>query len=79
MQKISRKQQQKILAEQLRVARGAAGLSQTEAAERLKKPQSYVSRCESGMRRIDIFELNEFAQLYGKPLKFFWGEQNEGS
>lgn len=59
------------LAMKLREARRRAGLSQIESAARLHKPQSYVSRCESGARRIDIFELEAFAQVYGKPLTFF--------
>lgn len=61
----------RILARKLLEARKAAGLSQMESARRLHKPQSYVSRCESGVRRIDIFELEAFAGVYGKPLTFF--------
>jgi len=61
----------RLLALKLREARRAAGLSQMESAERLQKPQSYVSRCESGTRRIDVFELQEFARVYRKPLVFF--------
>jgi hypothetical protein len=34
-------------------------------------PQSVVSKSESGERRIDVVELQEFARLYGKPLDFF--------
>ncbi len=63
----------RLLAERLRKARRSAGLSQTEIAARLHRPQSYISRCESGTRRIDIFELQEFARVYGKPLTFFVG------
>lgn len=49
--------QARLLAERLRAARTAAGLSQCDAAARLERPQSYVSRCESGARRVDVFEL----------------------
>ncbi len=48
-----------------------AGLSQTEAARRLGKPQSYVSKCESGERRVDVVELKAFARVYGLPVSFF--------
>jgi len=55
----------------LRQARQEAGLTQAEAAQRLGKPQSYVSKCESGERRVDVVELSDFAGLYGKGLDFF--------
>jgi len=55
----------------LREARLSNGLTQAEVAKRLGKPQPYVSKCESGERRIDVVELQEFAELYGKRLDFF--------
>ncbi len=55
----------------LREARRAAGLTQAEVAARLRRPQSFVSKCESGERRVDVVELQEFAQLYKKDLTFF--------
>jgi transcriptional regulator with XRE-family HTH domain len=58
----------------LKTARLQAGLSQSEVAERLSKPQSYISKCESGERRIDVIELLELASIYGKPLSFFLGQ-----
>lgn len=57
--------------ERLRQARRDAGMSQVEAAAALGKPQSYVSYCETGGRRVDVEELREFAKLYGKPVSFF--------
>ncbi len=55
----------------LRQARVEAGLTQVEAAEKLGKPQSYVSKCESGERRVDVVELKRLAKLYRKPLAYF--------
>ena len=46
--------------EQLRKARESAGLTQEEVARRLGRPQSFVSKCESGERRVDIAELLDF-------------------
>lgn len=55
----------------LRQARNEAGLTQVEVATRLAKPQSYVAKCEAGDRRVDVVELVELAQLYGKPISWF--------
>ena len=55
----------------LREARVQAGLTQVEAAAALRKPQSFVSKCESGERRIDVIELEYFATLYRKQISFF--------
>jgi hypothetical protein len=41
------------------------------SAQALGRAQSYVSKCESGERRVDIVELREFARLYRKDLSFF--------
>jgi len=57
--------------ERLRQARQQAGLSQAEVARRLGKPQSFVSKCESGERRVDFVELLALAELYGKDIGFF--------
>jgi transcriptional regulator with XRE-family HTH domain len=55
----------------LRDARLAARLTQVEAAAALRKPQSFVSKAETGERRIDVIELQDFAKLYRKPITFF--------
>lgn len=55
----------------LRAARLEAGLTQQEVAEQLCVPQSYVSKCESGERRVDVIELTEFASIYQKSLAYF--------
>lgn len=44
-------------------AREAAGLTQVEVAERLGKPQSFVSKYERGERRLDFTEFVELADL----------------
>jgi transcriptional regulator with XRE-family HTH domain len=64
------------LRERLREARMACGMTQVEVARALERPQSFVSRCESGDYRIDVFELQAFAALYGKSLWYFFGEQD---
>jgi transcriptional regulator with XRE-family HTH domain len=46
-------------------ARRTAGLTQTELAERLGKPQSYVSKAENGERRLDFVEFIELIRAVG--------------
>jgi transcriptional regulator with XRE-family HTH domain len=59
--------------ERLRAAREQAGLTQLAVARKLARPQSFVSKCESGERRVDVIELQEFARLYNQPISFFVG------
>ena len=61
----------KYIVEQLKKARQEAGLEQEQVAKKLKKTQSYVSKIESGQRRIDIVTLKEFAKTYRKDISFF--------
>jgi transcriptional regulator with XRE-family HTH domain len=49
----------------------AAGRTQAEVAKTLGRPQSFVAKCESGERRVDVIELEEFARLYGRSVLFF--------
>jgi hypothetical protein len=37
----------------------------------LGKPQPFLSKCESGERRVDFVELLAFAELYGLDVAFF--------
>jgi transcriptional regulator with XRE-family HTH domain len=48
-----------------------AALTQVQVARMLERPQSFVSKIESGKRRVDVVELAELAHLYKKPLDFF--------
>jgi transcriptional regulator with XRE-family HTH domain len=46
-------------------ARNNAKLTQSELAARLGESQSFVSRLESGQRRISFLELLELAEILG--------------
>lgn len=46
-------------------AREAHDLTQVELAARLGRPQSYVSKYESGERRLDVIEFMEVADAIG--------------
>jgi len=50
---------QTVLLSLLRQQRLAAGLKQAELAKRLAEPQSFVSKYESGERRLDLLELRQ--------------------
>jgi len=51
--------------EMLVEARKQSGLTQVHLAERLSRPQSFVSKVERGERRLDVVEFFEFAQAIG--------------
>lgn len=53
------------LTSRLKSARKGADLTQQELADRLGKPQSYVSKYESGERRLDVAEFMEVATALG--------------
>jgi len=55
----------------LREIRKEAGLSQVAIAERIGRPQSFVSKYESGGRRLDIVEVFEICAACGVTLSRF--------
>jgi transcriptional regulator with XRE-family HTH domain len=59
------------LVEKLRKARKEKGLDQSKVANLLGYSQSYVSKIESGQRRIDIVQLKAFARIYGRNIEYF--------
>ncbi len=48
-----------------------ANLAQMDVATALGKPQSFVSKAETGERRLDFIEVADSARLYNKPLEYF--------
>ena len=57
--------------EKLRKARLEAGLKQIDVAKKVKRPQSYISRVESGEYRLDILEVKKFAKIYKRSVEYF--------
>lgn len=57
MQKSIFSREQRRLQTLLRQMRENAGLRQVDLAKRLKRPQSFISKYESGERRLDLIEL----------------------
>lgn len=64
------KEYRKVI-ERLKKARRETNLRQVEVAQKLGKPQSYISKVERGERRLDIAELKQVADVYKKPLSYF--------
>lgn len=54
----------KVFLARLKARRMALGRTQVQVARALKKPQSFVSKIESGERRLDPLELRAVANLY---------------
>jgi len=52
-------------------AREDAGFTQAGLAKRLKKPQSFVSKYESGERRLDFVEFLDIATAIGLDIQNF--------
>lgn len=55
----------------LRQMRLDAGLRQEDLAHQLGKPQSFVSRYESGERRLDVLELRQICKVLNVSLLAF--------
>jgi transcriptional regulator with XRE-family HTH domain len=71
MQKTRYTQKYSRLLRALRQARKDANLTQTDVAKRFGSHASFVSKCESGERRIDVVELAQFCHLYGVTVSDF--------
>lgn len=62
-------------------ARKSAGLTQTDLALRMNRPQSFISKYERGERRLDVIEFGEVAAALGispaKLLSNFYTVEND--
>ena len=62
---------ERVLLELLRAARTEAAMRQVDLAHILRRPQSYVSKYESGERRLDLLELRQVCGALGISLESF--------
>ncbi len=67
----------KIFLGRLKNRRLELGKTQVEVARILKKPQSFVSKIESGERRLDPLELKAVASMYGVSVDWLLGKQKK--
>jgi transcriptional regulator with XRE-family HTH domain len=63
-----------LLLARLIKARQEAGLSQRDVCAAMGMPHSFLSKCETGERQIDVMEFLQLFKLYGKPLEYFLDE-----
>jgi transcriptional regulator with XRE-family HTH domain len=68
MEKTIKSKEYKVFIQRLIKARLQTGLRQIDVAKKMKRPQSYISRVESGEYRIDVMEIQRFAKLYKKDI-----------
>jgi transcriptional regulator with XRE-family HTH domain len=59
---------QSALCRLLREHRERAGLRQVDVAQRVGEPQSFVSKYESGERRLDLVELHQVCIALDLPM-----------
>jgi len=65
------------LAKRLREAREYLGLSQEYVAQQAGISRPAISEIEAGRRNVSSLELKRLSKLYGRPVEFLLGEQEE--
>jgi transcriptional regulator with XRE-family HTH domain len=71
MKKSINSKEHKKLLEHLIQLRLNAGVTQVELSKKLKVHQSFVSKYETGERRLDLIELKQICTVLGISLKEF--------
>ena len=63
--------------ELLRDVRTSAGLTQVQLAKKLGQSQSFVSKFEVGVRRLDVVQLRTVCRVLGTTLQEFLAKWEE--
>ncbi len=59
------RQKYELLRSELKKARVESGVLQKDLAKTLRKPQSYISKIESGERNLDVVEFIQYCEGLG--------------
>ena len=59
------RQKYELLRSELKKARVEGGILQKDLAKTLRKPQSYISKIESGERNLDVVEFIQYCEGLG--------------
>lgn len=76
MQKTLYTREYQRMLQRLQVARRSAQLTQAELAKRLDWTQAEISKCETGVRRLDVIELKLWVEALGTDLLRFVSEMD---
>lgn len=71
MRNVLKSKEHKSLIKHLRETRLDNNMTQEKVAGRLKMTQSYISKIETGKRRVGMRELKKLAKIYNKQIIFF--------
>lgn len=63
--------QYSLFLQELRAARVRSGLTQAQLAAAIGEDQTFVSKCETGVRRLDVIELRRWLSALGVGLSPF--------
>jgi transcriptional regulator with XRE-family HTH domain len=75
---MAKKDQETPVAERLRAAREASGLSQGQTAQKMNMHRPTVTEIEAGRRKVSAQEVERFAELYGVTAEWIvTGETDE--
>ncbi len=71
MDKKLRGHEHQVLLDLVKEIRKESGLRQQDLADKIGEPQSFISKYESGERRLDILELKQLCEAMEVPLAQF--------
>jgi transcriptional regulator with XRE-family HTH domain len=75
---INEESKYEFIGKKIREARESAGLSQKDLAEKLGyETSTAISYMEAGERKVSVVDLEKIAELLGRDLQFFLGQESK--
>lgn len=63
----ARRQKYREIGKALEQLRKSTGITQVQMSAKFSRPQNFISKIESGERRLDLFELVEYLEIIDHP------------